>query len=198
MSMVFKVSYKPPPLEVLNQLTQLPPIPLPISPPNLTITRRLIFPSILSTSFAPTSSPTTFVIKTTSIKPTWNQLSIKIREQFNIPANIDFSLTYLGTGGNEMNLSSQDELINYFSQDKDALPTSKKNISYKFGLTIFFQNNNVEEDKKGEENDKEFEKMNYHIEDGQLDVLVYDDEYYNYDYNEDEEYLHSRYGCSQQ
>ncbi|CAG8508847.1 5729_t:CDS:2 [Funneliformis mosseae] len=160
MSTVFKISYEPPPLEVLNQSTQLPAIPLPISPPNLTITRRLIFPSILSTSFAPTSSPTTFVIKTTSVKPTWNQLSTKIRDQFNIPEDINFSLTYMDAGGKEMALSSQDELINYFSQDEgEVLPILKNNCSYKFGLTILPQNNNVEEDKKGGDNDiKEFEK----------------------------------------
>ncbi|CAB5101606.1 unnamed protein product [Rhizophagus irregularis] len=114
MTTIFKVTYKPPPLEVLNQLVNLPPIPLPISPPNLTITRRLIFKSIPSTSFSPTSSPTTFSIVITSVKPTWDQLSTKIRSQFNIPANFKFGLTYLNSDNNEIIISSQKELNNYF------------------------------------------------------------------------------------
>ena len=195
--MDFKISYQPPPLEVLNKLTQLPPIPLPFSPPNLTITRRLIFPIILSRSFTPTS-PTTFSIKTTSLKPTWNQLTAKIRSQFNIPEDIDFGLTCMGTEDEEMTLSSQEGLNLYFSQYKDGDLSMGNHCSYKFGLMIF---PNVEENKKeSEKNVKKFEEMNCDISKyGQLGVEIYDDdynEYYDYDY--DEEYLYSRDGCSQQ
>ncbi|RIA95992.1 hypothetical protein C1645_802674 [Glomus cerebriforme] len=196
MSTVFKISYKPPPLEVLNQLTQLPPIPLSISPPNLTITRRLIFKSIPSTSFSPTS-PTTFSIIITSVKPTWDQLTTKIRSQFNIPANVKFGLTYTKPKDEEIVLSSQKELDNYFSHHKDdELLNSKKNPTYKFELMIFPPKNNVQENmKEGEKKINYSEKTSY--KEGQLDVEIYDDDYdedYDYGYD-DEEYVN---GCSQQ
>ncbi|RGB37706.1 hypothetical protein C1646_780631 [Rhizophagus diaphanus] len=193
MTTIFKVTYKPPPLEVLNQLVNLPPIPLPISPPNLTITRRLIFKSIPSTSFSPTSSPTTFSIVITSVKPTWDQLSTKIRSQFNIPANFKFGLTYTNSDNNEIIISSQKELNNYFFQHKDD-EFSKSFDCYKFDLLIFSP---LEEENNMKIHEKNFD---YLEQDGQLNVEVYDvydddyDDDYDYGYD-NEDYVNS---CSQQ
>ncbi|GBC02795.1 hypothetical protein RclHR1_04820013 [Rhizophagus clarus] len=196
MTTVFKVSYSPPPLEVLNQLINLPPIPLPISPPNLTITRRLIFKSIPSTSFSPTSSPTTFSIVVTSVKPTWDQLCTKIRSQFNIPPNYNFGLTYPNSDNKEIIIFSQKELNYYFFQHKDDELSKKFDsdniLCYKFGLLIFPP---VEERENLKKNDKNFDYLGHN--EGQLNVEVYDDDYdgdYDYDYDH-EEYVD---GCAQQ
>jgi hypothetical protein len=197
MTTIFKVSYKPPPPEVLNQLIKLPPIPLPISPPSLTITRRLIFKSIPSTSFSPTSSPTTFSIVVTSVKPTWDQLSTKIRSQFNIPSNYNFGLTYTNSDNKEIIMFSQKELNNYFFQHREDELFKKfdleNNFSYKLGLLLFPP---IEEEENVRKNERNFDYLEHH--DGQLNVEVYDDDYdddYDYDYDTEEYRVD---GCAQQ
>ena len=122
------------------------------------------------------------------MKPTWNQLCDKIRSQFNIPASVNFGLTYTNSESEEIALSSQRELDNYYSQHQsenlskslDSLDL-ENNPSYKFDLNIFLSEEAEEENKN--ENGRLYDE--YHDED-------YDDDY------DDEEYMHDRGGCSQQ
>lgn len=69
-------------------------------------------------------------------KPTWLELELKVREIFSIPSSVSPGLTYIDEGDDNITISSQIELEDYYKQVK-CHDYSDINVIYRFHLVIF-------------------------------------------------------------
>ncbi|CAB4410220.1 unnamed protein product [Rhizophagus irregularis] len=69
-------------------------------------------------------------------QPTWLELELKVREIFSIPSSVSPGLTYIDEGDDNITISSQIELEDYYKQVK-CHEYSDNNIIYRFSLVIF-------------------------------------------------------------
>ncbi|GBB98077.1 hypothetical protein RclHR1_03130018 [Rhizophagus clarus] len=70
-------------------------------------------------------------------KPTWLEVELKVREIFSIPSSVSPGLTYMDEGDDNITISSQIELEDYYKQIKCHELSDINQVIYRFILVIF-------------------------------------------------------------